>query len=354
MQQKKNYVFCLMTLVFIAITVAVSNKAFPANVPAESQIPAFGMSHEEAVLIKGKKSYDTYCIGCHGVKGDGKGVAASFLNPKPRNFMLAEFRNSTRPSGSLPTDQDLYNSIANGLHGTSMPTWRLLPESERWALVAYIKTFAPDRWKEEGERISTPIPEDPFAGRREEGIKKGEIAYHGIAACYSCHPSYWSPQKINEARATYQMPPIAGLRQNIALSEAKPDSEGNPITPPDFTWDTLKRGTELETLYQAIANGISGTAMPTWKGILSEEDLWGMAYYVQSLTEQRKKFVTNDDLKQREDHIKKMEDESVRFAKDETARLEKEERDAAQKKAQVETGTKPTADQATLTEGNKI
>ena len=32
-----------------------------------------------------------------------------------------------------------------------------------------------------------------------------------------------------------------------------------------------------------IASGVGGTAMPTWRGALPEEDLWSLVHFVDSL-----------------------------------------------------------------------
>ncbi len=47
-------------------------------------------------------------------KGDGEGENAQWLDPKPRNFTLAQFKCRSTPSGTLPTDEDLFNSIGRG------------------------------------------------------------------------------------------------------------------------------------------------------------------------------------------------------------------------------------------------
>src|ERR1700694_3880343 len=53
-------------------------------------------------------NYRRYCAGCHGTLGDGEGENAVWLDPKPRNFTLATFKCRSTPSGSLPTDEDLF------------------------------------------------------------------------------------------------------------------------------------------------------------------------------------------------------------------------------------------------------
>src|SRR5271154_3749706 len=39
-----------------------------------------------------KYDYRRYCAGCHGVYGDGQGENTPWLDPKPRNFTLAQFK----------------------------------------------------------------------------------------------------------------------------------------------------------------------------------------------------------------------------------------------------------------------
>ncbi|MBK8946793.1 MAG: cytochrome c [Ignavibacteriae bacterium] len=38
------------------------------------------------MVEKGNTLYQTNCASCHGADGNGDGVAAAALNPKPRNF----------------------------------------------------------------------------------------------------------------------------------------------------------------------------------------------------------------------------------------------------------------------------
>src|SRR2546421_7364051 len=57
----------------------------------------------------GQKLYARYCIGCHGQDGDGAGENALWIDPKPRDFTAAVFKCRSTASGSLPTDEDLYN-----------------------------------------------------------------------------------------------------------------------------------------------------------------------------------------------------------------------------------------------------
>lgn len=81
---------------------------------------------------KGKKAYEANCVSCHGDKGLGDGVAGKVLNPPPRNFSKDQFKNGMSPI-------NLFDTITNGLEGTSMPGFDSLPEDDRWAIMHYLR-----------------------------------------------------------------------------------------------------------------------------------------------------------------------------------------------------------------------
>lgn len=84
-----------------------------------------------ALLEKGKASYTTNCMTCHGEKGDGNGVAGAMMNPKPRNFMADKFKKGDKPDS-------VFKTISSGLPNTSMVGFGHLSDEERWALTYYV------------------------------------------------------------------------------------------------------------------------------------------------------------------------------------------------------------------------
>ncbi len=328
---------CLSLAFFMAAvcwTQALAEASENEKPAAAGKYPAFGTAQPQAVLEQGKKVYTTYCVGCHGVQGDGNGPASPHLDPKPRNFTLAQFRFASRPSGELPTDEDLFRTVTEGLRGTSMPGWPLVPEADRRAVIAYIKTFAKDRWENASSSAPTVIADDPYYGQdKSDAVKRGESVYHGIAQCYSCHAGYLEPEKINQARAVFNMGDLEGYRTDLGRSRVIQNEDGTSIKPPDFTWDRLKRGTDERTLYHVIGNGIGGVAMPTWKGVFSEEDLWSLVYYVRHLTTLRPNLVTDSDLKAREENFKDLERKIEQYNDRVKAELEKNAAAEAEKVA---------------------
>ncbi len=96
-------------------------------------------------LAAGKALYNENCSQCHGEKGDAQGVVADLLNPRPRDFRRGIYKIRRTPQGELPTDEDLFRIVGNGMPGTSMPAWRgLLGDAQIWQLVDYIKSFSED------------------------------------------------------------------------------------------------------------------------------------------------------------------------------------------------------------------
>ncbi len=252
-------------------------------------------------IDEGRRAYSTYCVGCHGENGDGKGEAAVFLHPKPRDFQRANFKFSSTRAGSLPTIDDLRRTISLGLKGTAMPGWTSLPPDTVDALIQYIKTFSP-RWTKRKPASPIPFVDDPYFSLPDKSaaIRRGEVVYHGYANCWSCHPSYVSADKINKHLEAMENSRRTAFRPGLFESEAKPNVEGEVVFPPDFKRDFVRAGTDVEDLYRSIAAGVTGTAMPTWIDsmdfptrklgggpLVRQADIWAMAYYVQSLIRQR-------------------------------------------------------------------
>src|SRR6185436_12742922 len=66
---------------------------------------------------------------------------------------------------------------------TAMPAWHELREADRWAVLAFIKTFAPAAWAEPPDP-PIAVPDPPPATL--ELVARGEVAYRA-AKCDECH-----------------------------------------------------------------------------------------------------------------------------------------------------------------------
>ncbi len=237
-------------------------------------------------LNHGRQLFVTYCAACHGLEGDGKGPASVGLRPPPRNFKQGQFKFAAVASGQLPNDEDLLRIVQKGLHGSAMLPWNDVPERDLLDIIQYLKSLSP-KWAEKspGEPI-VPGPDPWGDARKAEAITRGMKVYHGLAQCLSCHPAYESKATIDAASMELSKRE-ATLRPDPYHAEMKDSDYGYKLMPPDFTRDYVRSGESLQDIWRTIASGIGGTAMPTWKGALPDEDIWAMAYYVRSLIEIR-------------------------------------------------------------------
>jgi len=147
------------------------------------------------LLKHGEWVFRGMCIGCHGATGEGDGAVwelADKYSPehklprKPRDFTQAVFKIRSTPSGSLPTDVDLFRSISRGLVAEQdMPAFKYLPERDRWAVIAYIKSLS-DIWVEEAEYQEDPIEvgEPPIPDQKT--LVAGKEVYAQMK-CAKCH-----------------------------------------------------------------------------------------------------------------------------------------------------------------------
>jgi mono/diheme cytochrome c family protein len=80
----------------------------------------------------GKALYTSLCAPCHGDKGKGDGPAAAALNPKPADH--------SSPAMMNESDGSIFYKITEGRN--PMPQFKAtLSDSQRWALVCYIRTL---------------------------------------------------------------------------------------------------------------------------------------------------------------------------------------------------------------------
>lgn len=248
------------------------------------------------ILRQGAVVYTQSCRACHGGQGDGHGPAARGLRPPPRDLRLGTYKFGSVAGGQLPTDADFRRIVSGGLHGTAMLAWTL-PDPQLDAVIEYVKTFS-DRWRTETPGEPIVLAQDPWQSpepsleqaRIEAGIERGKRVYHGLAQCaVACHPAYVRREEIAAftRELTHSHLPAQEPRADLYAPVAKASDYGYAILPPDFTFSVLRSGNSAADLCRVIAAGVGGTAMPTWKNVLPDADLWAMAHYVKSLADLR-------------------------------------------------------------------
>jgi mono/diheme cytochrome c family protein len=83
--------------------------------------------------------YRRHCAHCHGTTGDGMGPTALILDPYPRDYRQGKFKFKSTERAAKPTHYDLEVIVREGVQGTAMPSFNLLPDAQIQALVEYVK-----------------------------------------------------------------------------------------------------------------------------------------------------------------------------------------------------------------------
>ncbi|HXU31997.1 MAG TPA: c-type cytochrome [Thermoanaerobaculia bacterium] len=233
------------------LATALAALAAPAARPGRAQNAA----------PPGGALYQKLCSQCHGEKGDGSGVGAPRLMPRPRDFTAGKFKVRHTPSGSLPTDEDLEHVIRVGMPYTSMPAWNQLSDAQIAELVSAVKSFSPDFASPEKKPKPISIPKAPAFS--EESAKKGKEVYARIG-CPACHGEL-------------------GRGDGTSAPTLK-DDWSHPIRPADLTkrW-TFRGGPSREDIYRTFTTGMNGTPMPSFAESLSDQERWQLVDYIASL-----------------------------------------------------------------------
>ncbi len=214
------------------------------------------------LLARGKAVYAQNCAACHGINGDGKGDAAAFLAPKPRDFVTANYRLRSTGANNLPSDVDLFREISLGVPGTPMPPWKhMLSDDDRWALVEHVKNFSP-RFRDTNEvRVAINDLGTPPV-KSAATIAEGKELYAKMN-CFTCHGD-------------------SGHGDGLSAPTLVDDS-GNRIKPRDFAnAGAFKSGYATKEIVRTILTGFNGTPMIGFDNVLKKEDAWKLAYYVET------------------------------------------------------------------------
>lgn len=96
---------------------------------------------DRKTLERGSVVYRRNCLHCHGLNGDGKGPTGLWVNPHPRDFRSGIFKyvSSSQDEGKRkPLREDLRRTLTQGIEGTSMPSFALLPPNDMDAVISYV------------------------------------------------------------------------------------------------------------------------------------------------------------------------------------------------------------------------
>lgn len=258
-----------------------------------------------------------HCVHCHGITGDGFGPTAIFLNPYPRDFRRGIFKFTSTSESAKPTKEDLKRTLKQGIAGTAMPSFALLPEADLDALVEYVKYLSVRGEVELSLRElvraedEVPMTHDDLLGEvqsymemwdaaaseviipeappqlDEKGllasIEAGKLLFQDPKAqCVQCH----GPTALGDgAEKRFDVWNEAKTPDNIAFFNLPKQQ----LQPRNLRSGVYRGGRRPVDLFRRIQAGIKGAQMPSMGQTpakpsgLTPTEIWNLVHYVQSL-----------------------------------------------------------------------
>lgn len=259
-------------------------------------LSAAGEKHVD--LSRGQAVYQLRCVQCHGVSGDGNGPSAAQMYPRPRDYRKGIFKFTSTPYGYRPLREDLLRTARQGIRGTSMPAFNLLPEQDLQSVIDYVLMLT--RRGELEWQIADMADSD-------EKVNKEEVESDLIPAVLQ----KWLDAEANEVLPLSPQPRMtsANVERGKAAFETKGcakchgmdgrgqtadnrgvDLWGYHTRAADLTSGMLHGGNRPIDIYRRIYNGINGTPMPGFANALkdSPETIWDLVSYVLTLSNKRR------------------------------------------------------------------
>jgi len=289
-----------------------------------------------ATISRGREIYEYYCYQCHGYSGNANTLAASYLQPRPRDFT------ATRAT-DLSTGQ-MTSAVADGRPGTAMAGFgSVLSDTDIRAVVAYVrKSFmaanplhrryhTDDNGWPDHERyaaafpfVDGSIPLDTAWEALEPEQADGKRLY--LSTCISCHDpasagndgitwelravsyprrhfsnrsgqpdlvSAASPYALHDVPVTPNTPDasvqrgMALYRENCAFCHAADGTGRNWIgsflepRPRDFTATDFRLADSPAEFRERLRNGLDGSSMPAWRYVLTDQQIDDILHYIQ-------------------------------------------------------------------------
>lgn len=212
-------------------------------------------------VVEGKKLFAELCSGCHGADGGGRSAVSAFFEKPPANLSggIMMWRSTKAP---LPSYDDLYTTLTNGLPGAGMPSFAHLSESRRASLVAYLASMHREEFNAYEPQFAEVLGTDAPAFTPEM-VERGRALFRDqeYYKCSDCHGA--------DGRGD------GYLRGEVLRSFG--------YGPRNLVAERLRRGYP-EGLYVTLALGL-GRAMSGYlkDDASNEADLWALVAYVRSI-----------------------------------------------------------------------
>src|SRR3989338_6389743 len=237
----------------------------------------------QKLFTRGETVYQKQCSVCHGPAGGGDGKAAYLLYPKPRDFIRDKFR-LVSTINMQATDEDLFTTITRGMPGSAMPSWGHLSAKDRWALVYYVRYLSELKTYEDSGEINEEMKKKGISWKVKEKMINKEIADEKLIKVSPEPPV--TPETLKSGQELF-IASCAGCHGPQGRGDGQQEQKDNlgyPVKPRDLTAGIFKGSSASEDLYYRMIAGLPGSPMPSYVEALTQEQIWDLIHFVQTLT----------------------------------------------------------------------
>jgi mono/diheme cytochrome c family protein len=257
-------------------------------------------------LEAGSRLYRRHCLHCHGLAGDGRGPTGPWVSPPPRDYRRGVYKfRSTSIAGDKPTRGDLHRTLHNGLDGTTMPSFALIPEQDVEQLISYVIHLSL-RGQVEYITMKTLLNKDDLAddsimGQVQASLKQ-YIQEWDNARKYEVDPKTTPTYATREDRLAaigrgyklYIQETESAPGKNDALVcrtchidfgrqvPYKYDEWGTLVKPNNLTAGVYRAGRRPIDLFWRVKIGINPSGMPRTEN-LSDDQVWDLVAFLEAL-----------------------------------------------------------------------
>ena len=258
------------------VAVAQADPAKPKAAKPKQPAPKKAV---DPLLARGRALFAQQCAICHGDTGDGQGKFAYLMNPRPRDLQKGDFKLSSTEN-QIPSDEDLLRTISRGMPGSAMPPWGHLPQSDLDALVKAVRHI-------NVSAVRKDLQQRVKAGQLKQNEVAAELASRTKPSKplqIPAEPDFDNLRWFNGRRVYLQACAECHGKDGHPVAEAvKFDFEGYPVPPRSFVNGIFKGGSDGHQLYARIVKGIKGTPMPGYAGTYTDDEVWDLVHYIQTL-----------------------------------------------------------------------
>jgi len=126
-------------------------------------------------------------------------------------------------------------------------------------------------------------------------MKQSFVQYVVILSLFAFGPGVearsvkYSVERVIKGRALF-LENCIGCHGEIGDGQGPAANAIKGPKPRNFTSGNFKRGSRPHQIFNTISNGSSGSMMPAWKEMLTEDERWSLVFYVQALGPVHKRF----------------------------------------------------------------